>query len=86
MVDKKVDNLAKLKTLLYNNFGVIDIVSEFENKTENSYADQIKVEMNISIGQMIKEFVSNIKTNVDGFEIKGDELVEKFEELKGDVC
>ena len=85
VVDKKVDNLAKLKTLLYNNFGVIDIVSEFENKAENSYADQIKVEMNISIGQMIKEFVSSIKTNVDGFEIKGDELVEKFEELKGEL-
>ena len=86
VVDKKVDNLAKLKTVLYNNFGVIDIVNEFENKAEKKDVDQIKVEMNVSISQMIKEFVSNVNTEVDGFNITGEELVEKFEELKGELA
>lgn len=85
VVDKKVDNLAKLKTVLYNNFGVIDIVNEFENKSEKNDVDQIKIEMNVSISQMIKEFISNVNTEVDGFKITGEELVEKFEELKGEL-
>lgn len=85
VVDKKVDNLAKLKTVLYNNFGVIDIVNEFENKSEKNDVDQIKVEMNVSISQMIKEFVSNVNTEIDGFNITGEELAEKFEELKGEL-
>ena len=84
VVDKKVDNLAKLKTVLYNSFGVIDIVNEFENKKEN-IASETKIEMNISIDAMVKDFLTKIKTNVDGFDINGDELVEKFEEIKGEI-
>lgn len=86
VVDKKVDNLAKLKTVLYNNFGVIDIVNEFENKSEKNDVDQIKVEMNVSISQMIKDFISNVNVELDGFKITGEELVEKFEELKGELA
>lgn len=86
VVDKKVDSLSKLKSVLYNNFGVIDIVNEFENKEENRSADDIKVEMNLSIADMIKEFVSKINVELDGFEIKGTELVEKFEEIKGELA
>ena len=85
VVDKKVDNLAKLKTVLYNNFGVIDIVNEFENKSEKNDVDQIKVEMNVSISQMIKDFISNVNAELDGFKITGEELAEKFEELKGEL-
>lgn len=85
VVDKKVDKLSKLKSTLYNNFGVIDVVNEFENKEENRNTDDIKIEMNISIADMIKEFVSNVNTNLDGFEIKGSDLVEKFEEIKGEL-
>lgn len=84
VVDKKVDNLAKLKTVLYNNFGVIDIVNEFENKKED-IASETKIDMNISIDVMVKDFLTKIKTNVDGFDINGDELVEKFEEIKGEI-
>ena len=86
VVDKKVDSLSKLKSVLYNNFGVIDIVNEFENKEENRSTDDIKVEMNISVADMIKEFVLNVNTSLDGFEIKGSELVEKFEEIKGELA
>lgn len=85
VIDKKVDGLAKLKTCLYNKFGVIDIVNEFENKEENRETDDIKVEMNLSIADMIKEFISSINTNLDGFDITGEELIEKFEEIKGEV-
>ena len=85
VVDKKVDGLSKLKSVLYNNFGVIDIVNEFENKEENKETSDVKIEMNLSISDMIKDFVSNINTSLDGFEIKGSELVEKFEEIKSEV-
>lgn len=86
VVDKKVDGLSKLKSTLYNDFGVIDIVNEFENKEENRSTDDIKIEMNISVADMIKDFVSNLNTELDGFEIKGSDLVEKFEEIKGELA
>lgn len=85
VVDKKVDKLSKLKSILYNDFGVIDIVNEFENKEENKSTDDIKIEMNLSIADMIKEFISKVNTNVDGFEINSADLIEKFEELKGEL-
>lgn len=86
VVDKKVDNLSKLKSVLYNDYGVIDIVNEFENKEETRANDDVKIEMNLSINDMIKEFISNINANLDGFEIKGSELIEKFEEIKGELA
>lgn len=84
VVDKKVDNLAKLKTVLYNSFGVIDIVNEFENKKED-VTGETKIDINVSIDTMVKDFLTKIKTNVDGFDINGDELVEKFEEIKSEI-
>lgn len=85
VVDKKVDNLSKLKSVLYNEFGVIDVLNEFENKEEVRDTGDVKIEMNMSVSDMIKEFISGINANIDGFEIKGSELVEKFEEVKGEV-
>ena len=85
VVDKKVDGLAKLKTILYNNFSVIDVVNEFENKKDDEAISETKVEMNVSISEMVKDFLSKVKTEVDGFEINGEELVEKFEEIKGEI-
>lgn len=85
IIDRKVDGLAKLKTILYNKFNVIDIVNEFENKRDDKELSETKIDMNISIDAMVKDFLTGIKKDVDGFEINGSELVEKFEEIKSEI-
>lgn len=85
IVDKKVDKLSKLKTILYNYCGAIDIINEFENKKEDDNTDEIKVEMNISINNMIRDFISETKIQSE-FDISNSELLEKFDELKGELA
>lgn len=85
IVDKKVDKLSKLKTVLYNYCGAIDIINEFENKKEDADTDEIKVEMNISVSNMIRDFISEIKIQNE-FGILNSELLEKLDELKGELA
>lgn len=85
IVNKKVEELSKLKSVLYNTFGVVDIISEFEVPSPQDLVEENQVQMNSSISEMLEEFISKISTNVDGFEIKGINLVEKYRELKANL-
>lgn len=82
IVNKKVDGLAKLKTVLYNNFGVIDIINEFDTPKENFGTSAIKVEANVSVVKMLEEYISQVSIkNIDN-----KDLLEKFRDIYAEVC
>ena len=59
IVNKKVEELSKLKSVLYNTFGVVDIISEFEAPSPQDLVEENQVQMNSSISEMLEEFISN---------------------------
>ncbi len=81
VVDKKVDKLAKLKTMLYNDFGVIDVVNEFDTPVTDSDTSKIDVDMNTSVMKMVEEFIMQI--DVDG--ATNQEVLEEFRDMCGEV-
>lgn len=85
VVDRKVDELSKLKSILYNEYGVVDVSPEFVKPVDNDINTSADITVNTSIYSMLEDYVSKISIERDGFEIKGDELVTILSDLRGET-
>ena len=55
-IDKKIDNLSKLREILYDK-GAIDVIQDFDTQSDSSQIDEVKIDGDKSLSNMIQDFI-----------------------------
>lgn len=85
-INEKIEGFSKLKTELFNDFNVIDIKPDFTAKVGLGYEDdKEKIEIDKSVTEMLKQFVSEKKITFEGTVLKNERMLRMLEELTSEI-